>query len=220
VTPRFANRACFRVRFLGLAAMLLLLPACGLRDYENSMRKTQERVERFNDETKYLDEPVNIPTRKEKDVDMPVAQVFFRPPKGVQSSFQPEQIDSLLWRYLSRGGNFSRVEMAFDEGNKEFTEKVLRNYKTPEQLQPPEREPALPFDVWEYADAQTIYSINILKNSPTQVAVVFVFPRGSRDYVRRAMELSLQSLAVGAKVGAARSKSRKSPWLPRPTSPP
>lgn len=219
--PSYSDRAWFRVRWLGLAVSLLMLPACGLRDYEDLMRKTQERDQRFREESKYLDEPVKIPTRKEKDLDVPVAQVFFRPPKGIQPSFQTEQIDSLLWRYLARAGNFSRVEMAFDEGNKEFTEKVLRNYKTPEQLQPLERDPSLPFDVWEYADAQNIYSIDVLKSNQAQVAIVFVFARSRRDNVRKAMEMSLESLAVGPKSGQARQNyARKSPWLPKGASAP
>jgi hypothetical protein len=200
---------------------LLTLPACGLSDYEALMRETQEREERFRIEQKYLDEPVQMPMQKDKEGhDKPVANVFFRPPKGIAA--KPDAapiIEDMLWSYRARakGGDFASVEMAFKTTEnmelKDFIDKVFYNYPREEEPKSPKRELPLPFDTWEFDGAQYGYSINVLKGSRTPLAIVFVFGKGRRDALRTAMDLSLQSLAVDQQVFAARQKyNQKSPW--------
>jgi hypothetical protein len=214
------DRCRVRVRNLGVGLLLLLLPACGLSEYENLMRQTQEREERFRDEKKYLDEPVKVPMRKDKeDHDVAVADMFFRPPKGIQPRNEPSPANNLLWTYPPRSGSaFGAVQLAFAEDNKEFAADVLRNFQFREvqprvqELQSPGREP-LVFDTWEFEDDRAGYSINVLRGARPQVAVVYVFGRGGRESLRKPIELSLESLAFGKQASMARLRfKQQSPW--------
>jgi hypothetical protein len=212
-----ADRSFSHVRWFGLGLLLLALPACGLSDYEDEMRKTQINEERFRTEQKYLDEPVQMPTQKDKEGhDKPVANVFFRPPKGIAAKPDAEPINEFLWRYRARANSrdFASVELAFATDDKDFVTKVFNNdYQRAEELKTPTREPPLPFDSWEFDGAQYGYSINVWKGGSKQVAIVFVFGKGRRNALRTAIDLSLQSLAVDQQALAARQKyNQKSPW--------
>jgi hypothetical protein len=214
-----------RVRNLYLSLLLLFLPACGLSDYEALMREAQEREQHFRAESKYLDEPVKVPTRKEKvqekEFEVPVANVFFRPPKGIQSAFRSEPRHDLLWSYTARGnaGDFALVEMAFGDDKKEFASDVLRHYQVPEeakprtqQFRPPGRE-ALTFNIWDFDDAQASYTIALWQSGKKQIAIAYIFAKGRRESAGKAIELSLESLAVDSGVNTAYQKYRqKSPW--------
>jgi hypothetical protein len=222
-----ADQCYSRVRRLGLGLLLLALPACGLSEYEGLMReKAQKNEEHFRNEQKYLDEPVQIPTEKNKEgKDVPLANVFFRPPKGIRAKPESEPRDNLLWGYPAvpkSGGDFTYVEMAFATDNKDFTTEVLQKYQAVENLPTPQRDPPLPFDTWEFNDAQYGYSINVLKGGGrTQVAVVYWFGKGRHNALRTAMDLSLESLAVDQQAVMARQKySQKSPWQLKPTPSP
>ncbi len=207
---------------LGLALLLLGVPACGLSDYEALMRETQERADHFQDEKKYLDEPVKIPTKKEEDREVPVAEVFFRPPKGIRPTCDPTPRSDLLWRYPAQKNNAecSVVELAFGAGKKDFAADVVRNFQPTEQVRPQTkqynvvgREAPLVFDVWEFEIGSDAYSINILRDPVCPVAVVYMYNKARRDNVRKAIDLSLESLAVASQVRAARQRyDRKSPW--------
>jgi len=221
-----ADQCHSRVRRLGLGLLLLALPACGLSEYEGLMReKAQKNEEHFRNEQKYLDEPVQMPTQKNKEgKDVPLANVFFRPPKGIRAKPESEPRDNLLWYYPAvpkSGGQFTYVEMAFATDNKEFTTEVLQKYQTVEDFPPPQRDPPLPFDTWEFHDAQYGYSINVSKGGRQQVAVIYVFGKGRRDALRQVIDLSLQSLAVDGQAVTARQKySQKSPWQLKPAPTP
>jgi hypothetical protein len=209
--------------------LLLTLPACGLGDYEELMREAQERERRFQDEKKYLDEPVKVPTKKDGDREIPVAEIFFRPPKGIRATFETTPRNNLLWRYPARtsGGDFALVEMAFGEDNKDFAAEVVRNYQASEPIRPraqqfnvPGRDSSLVFDIWEFESGQEGFSINVLRDPRRPVAVVYVYNKARRDSARKAIELSLESLAVGPQVRAARQQyDRKSPWQLKSTAP-
>ncbi len=203
-----------RTRRLVLGLLLLAVPACGLSDYEALMQKTQERVERFQDEQKYLDAPVSIPTEKDKeDHEVPLANVFFRPPKGINSKPEPQPRNGLMWKYLpGKRSDFVVVEMAFADSDSEFANKVVNSYSGLSRVSTPERQPPLPFESWDYKDSQYGYSINIYKGGAKQIAVVFIFPWDRRDNLRKTMDLSLGSLTE--KVSAARQRyNQKSPWI-------
>ncbi len=192
----FAVRCRSRVGRACLALTLLMLPACGLSDYESLALQAQEREERFREEKRLLDEPVKIPTHKDKDDhDVALADMFFRPPKGIQAVYQPEKRDDLLWQYFPArtGSDFARVEIAFAEDNKEFAAEVLPHFQAsgPSQqrvdtLTPPGR-PQLEFAVWEFDNVQEGYSINVLRGQP-QVAIVYVYNPTRRASLKRAMQ--------------------------------
>src|SRR5262249_28872592 len=163
------------------------IPACGLSDYEALMQKTQERMERFQDERTYLDAPVSIPTEKDKDDrEVPLANVFFRPPKGINSKPEAQPRQGLMWQYKpGKRSEFEFVEMAFADSDSEFAQKVVGSYGALSQDSPPERQQPLPFDSYEYKNSQFGYSINIYKGGAKQIAVVYIFKRDRRDKLRK-----------------------------------
>lgn len=207
-----------RVRRLGLGLLLLTLPACGLNEYEALMHEAQEREERFRAEQKYLGPPVQIPETEKDNKKVPLAQVFFRPPKGVDP--KPQQ-RGMMWRYTGEPrSDFNFVELAFAEENKDFTRNVLDNYGKgdlppgiPRQITPPGQKTATVFESWEFDDGQTGYSVNILKDSPKPVAIVYIFNKAKLDSARKVIELSLESVGIDLGYGAARQRyDQKSPW--------
>ncbi len=202
------------VRRLLLTLCLSMVPACGLSDYEKRMEETQKREERFREENKYLDEPIKIPTQKNKDgQEVPVAEVFYRPPKGTQATGEAEA-NKTFYRYRPAGGGsaFPVVALAFAADNSTFLEEVQRVYPRTTQAWTPQRTTPLPFDSWEYDEAPYTYSVNVSQSDP-KVAVVFIFSKGRANELRKIMDLSLQSLAVGSESGAAQRRyKQKSPW--------
>src|SRR6185437_16224001 len=134
------------------------------------MVKSQKNEERFREEQKYLDAPLAMPTEKnEKGEEKRVADVFLRPPKGIDSKPQPEPRNDLLWQYRARstGYDFSGVELAFADEDKNFADKVLISYVATEQstrdtfqFTPPGQEQPLIFDTWKFSNGQEGYSIN------------------------------------------------------------
>lgn len=216
ISPSALNRS----RRIGLALLLLAVPACGLTDYEALMREAQEREALFRAEQKYLGPPLQIPTQKDKDEkEVPIANVFFRPPKGVDSKHKEQS--GMMWRYPADSrSEFIAVELAFADENKDFSRSVLDHFgrgdlspSSPRQITPPGQKTPMSFEVWEF-DGQTGYhSVNILKDSPKPVAIVFIFNKAKLDNARKVIELSLQSLGVDANSSAARQRSnQKSPW--------
>jgi hypothetical protein len=215
------SKAAHRIRTFGLGLLLLALPACGLSDYEKLMSQTQEREARFREEQKYLAEPVKVPKRKDKDDhEVAVADVFFRPPKGVQSVGQAVPGSSILWAFPRRStSDFDHIEMAFGEESKDFANEVLRYYQVVgtvqqrvRQLQPPDRDPQT-FDTWEFDGLQYGYSVNILRGSQPPTAVIFVFGRGRHADLTKVIDLSLESMAFGRHASKARQKAaRPTPW--------
>ncbi len=205
------------VRRFGLVLLLLAVPACGLSDYEALMRDAQEREARFREEQKYLDKPVQVPTqRDEKGVDLPVANVYFRPPKGILP--KPQARGELMWRYAAdpRNSDFHYVDMAFAAvDDKEFAARVLAHYgmsgqtATRIEIKPPWQTASLTFDRWE---SGTI-SINIIQGVSKPIAIVYSSNKIQQESVRKAITLSLQSLGVDPKAAAARQYfERTSPW--------
>lgn len=213
-----------RARRLGLGLLLLAVPACGLSDYEALMREAQEREEILRAEQKYLGQPVQIPTTKDKeDHDVPLANVFFRPPKGIDP--KPQQ-RGLSWRYgASSSSDFIAVDMAFGEESKDFSRSILDNYGrgdlspgTPRQITPPGQKTLVVFDVWEFSDAQNGYSVNIPRGSTKPLAIVFIYQRTRFDNARKLIELSLQALGLDQSFSTARTRaSQKSPWKLKPS---
>jgi hypothetical protein len=207
-----------RPRRFALALLLLAVPACGLTDYEMLMRDTQEREERFRSEQKYLGKPVQIPTQKDKeDREVPLASVFLRPPKGVES--KPKQ-SGMMWRYgADSRSDFIAVDMAFAEDNKDFSRNVLEYYNrpdiaiTPRQITAPAQKSPMNMDACEFNNEQRGYSVNILRDSSKPVAIVYVYKKDRADSARKIIELSLQSVGIDQSYSNAKMRyDQKSPW--------
>jgi hypothetical protein len=208
---------------LRLLPLVLGLAGCGLSDYEKLMVEAQKRAQRFDEETRSLGEPISVPKRSEKGQEVPLANVFFRPPKGISKNPEGTPRGELLYSYMPVPGgaarDFTRVEMAFASDSKDFANDVTRNFQATEavtprtqQVQPPGR-PPLTFQVLEFDDPQFSYSVNIYQRNQTQVAIVFQLVKGRREAARKVIDLSLSSLAVDDEAGLARQEyNRGSPW--------
>lgn len=225
-----ADRSWSRARRFAVGLLLLAVPACGLSDYEALMLKSQKSEERFREEEKYLGGPVTMPSQKnEKGEEQTVANVFFRPPKGVETKAQPEPRENLIWRYAGRtGGDFNAVEMAFGSEDKDFAQKVLSLYNAAgqftqgtRQITPVGQNNPITFDTWDFSSGPSGYSINITQNRPKPIAIVYIYTKARPDTVKRAIELSLQSLAMDSQVAPTRQRyNKKSPWELTPTPAP
>lgn len=225
------NSPSARLRRLGIGLLLLAVPACGLSDYEARMVDTQEREKHFKEVEKYLDKPVEMPTKKvksqqdKKERDVAVADVFFRPPKGIGAKPSPQQRGELMWTYPSsqRDSDFTNVEMAFAENEKDFADKLFKCYEQagqPKQLPPrqiprpgPGQDPPLVFDRWEINSAAIGVSVYIVQGRAKPIAIVYIYKKAHPDLVDKAIELSLQSLAFDNWTVTARQRyNQKSPW--------
>jgi hypothetical protein len=215
ISPAALNRS----RRLGVALLLLAVPACGLSDYEALMRETQEREEQFRLEQKYLGPPVKIPEIEKDDKKVQAAKVFFRPPKGIDTKAQSS---GMMWRYSAKKGasDFIAVDMAFAEDNKDFAQSVRSNYQggdsatgTVRQITPPGQKTPMAFDVWQFNSGETAYSVNVLKVNSKPVAIVYLYNKAKAGSVSKVIELSLQSLGVEQSAGRARERfNQQSPW--------
>ena len=109
------------VRMGGLAAVVCLAAGCGVADYEKHMVEAQNRLARFEEESRLLDAPLAIPQREDKEkVQRPLANLFFRPPHGISTTPANENDPRLrlLYSYQPRDKASSAVkavELAFGE---------------------------------------------------------------------------------------------------------
>jgi hypothetical protein len=184
-----------------------VLSGCGLSDYEAKMVSEQKRVQRFDDEAEFLDEPVEIPVKKEAgSTGQPSTQVdvFFRPPCGISS--KPETTTrGELYRYLHPASQpvfgprakidpkralkdlVSEVDLGVSiggEGN-DFFKKVQQAYGlqkptfVPETKQPPGHN-RLEFQKTTFTDTSTpplVYSIYLCSLQNVHIAMVFLVPQ-------------------------------------------
>jgi hypothetical protein len=205
------------------------LSGCGLFDYEQQMLVAQERADSFDEENKYLESPVTLPQKK----DEPAPNVFFRPPRGISSSPDPNGPPAPLIRYLrdatlaGRAADkavISSVYLAVAPADqKDFASQVTG--KLPELVdartsrikkEPLGREP-LSFDAYEsFTNGLFLY---FCQRGDLQIAVGFQLEKGrslDKDSpASKAIDNSLKSLGAG--VEASRLKKAFSS-RPRPKS--
>jgi hypothetical protein len=194
---------------LALSAALLTLTGCGLSVYEAKMAEEQERLDYLDEESRALDAPVQVPEVKEGNkVLIKKTDVFFRPPRGV--STKPGEKTDLLNLYKGRG-SFPKVALAVARNPKEedFRKEVLQSFnaagsvlgkKTVEQRSArPPRPVTYSTAKGEDATNDLVYFINFHKDRDFYVAVVFAVPTKDEKNAKTAMDLSLASLAVGAR---------------------
>jgi hypothetical protein len=210
---------------ISLLLVLLLLSGCGLSDYEAKMVEAQEHIRRLDEEAKNLDDPLTIPTQKEKEgePEQPVANVFFRPPKGIANKPDPQIIGGLIYRYSLRtsapgeapaaksSSDVIFVGLAFANNKPDFIGEVISNFpsatdvtRKQHEVKHPDSPTTLMVDTREYDDTQYSYSINFCQSGSTQVAVVYAITKGKRSAVATPLALSLESLAIGTDADSAR----------------
>lgn len=204
--------------------LLLLVMGCGVTEYENRMVRAQYRWQRYEEENRYLDDPLILPSREDKaggKLILPPS-IFLRPPKGISS--QPENPNDprarLLYSYRpkqAKTDTFLLVELAVSEGNERFRDEVLGSFgaagnRTSKQrkVNPPGREP-LTFDTIEFEDGQTFYSVNFYRVKPQDAVVVYWVKQTQKAQSQRILELSLGTFALGLEADRRRQYGGRSP---------
>ena len=204
---------CRTAALRALPLLGLLLCGCGLADYEAQMKETQARLQEYDRTNKLLDEPVVLPG----------ANVFFRPPRGIQKTAEGEPRDGLLYRYPARpsgAGPFLFVEVAVAANRPDFAAEVLRHYPASGQAlafptghpRPPEHRTPLKFDTHEFDGDEATYSVNVYQGAASQVVVTFALAKGQRATADAALNRSLESLGVGEEADRLRQEYLTPPW--------
>jgi hypothetical protein len=200
------------MRSYWLAGLGFLVCGCGLADYEQQMVSVQARQQHIEEEARLLDgSPLRMPVREDKNgTKAAVADLFLRPPAGIGNvpTNEADPRGGLLYSYLPRQGKmvsaFARVEFAVgDLKNKDFAGDVLKTFTATSKptsrqhkLHAPGRLPHS-FETFEFQDEQFFYSVNVMRGSYRQVAIVFwVTPPDKKEASKRAIQVSLESLAV------------------------
>lgn len=209
--------------------LLMLLPGCGLNEYEARMTAIQKRIQRSDEENKLLDDYVLAPKRKEGDKSVAVATFSFRPPKGISSiCAEGEPRGGLLYTYTARSapppaGSDSpeaivRVELAFAPLKDKLGDDVMRIFrKDDDKIEWQSRQvegenETLTVSSTEVRDDNYVYSINLYAGATTQTAVVFWILKGSEKQVQKVVDLSLSTLALDHDAAVRKSADKKSPW--------
>jgi hypothetical protein len=216
-----------RLAGLAGVAVALAALAAGCSEYEDRMRGEQERVDRFDEEMRLLGDPIVLPPlpekkegeKKEGEKEIFRTDLFLRPPKGVPSNTESPATATVYQYRRATGlsGNETDgvwwVDVALgDAKDKEFATAVVKevapylgNYQqATEARTPPGREP-INFTVSK--NVSNRYWLYLCRREGAMVAVGFrLFPsRGNNQPitgepsagVRRQIELSLETLAVG-----------------------
>jgi hypothetical protein len=236
---RFAS-TLHGLRAPALAAAALLLGGCGLSDYEAKLASEQKRVDRLDEENMLLGEPLDLPPQKSREATTPLGtptlDVFFRPPRGINTKYDPTPLGELLYRYTRaapRGGArryspgyvdpadnpFLEVDLAVTpEGNwKEFTDKVQQPFQGMAAAEPipPLKEPAgkkrLDFQSVAFNDAgnpPATYLVFFHKGQHALVAIVYRVSqsKATDPEVAKTIDVSLKTLAVGPEATQLRQR--------------
>ena len=219
-----------RPAWLPIASLLLLACGCGLDDYESKMVEAQKRLARHEEEERLLGPPIVIPTRDDgKGEKEPIAAgLHLRLPAGVKTESSgtkdPGRGSAKLYTFPATSGSFKLVDLGVAGEQKEFLSDVLGLYgrssepkRTRRELRPPGRE-AMTFATTEFEDEDLFYSVNLYKAEKQQVVIVYCLQKSQKAAAARAIELSLESLALGPqgeRLRAARGSPLKVPQRPR-----
>lgn len=216
-----------------LPIALLLLPACGLDDYESKMVEAQKRLARYEEEERLLGPAIVIPSRtdgKGEEKEPIVAGLHLRLPAGLKTEASNEDDPrsrgaARLYTFPEGGSStFKQAELGVAGEQKELLNDVLGLYhQTSEpkrgkrQVRPPGRE-AMTFTTSEFESGELFYSVNLHRSEKQQVVIVYCLPKSQKSVGAKAIELSLESFALGAqadRLRAARGSPLKVPQRPR-----
>jgi hypothetical protein len=207
-----------RVRSTVVLCTTLSLAGCSVGDYEAKMVEAQNRLARAEENNRLLETgSIAMPVRVEKGIQYQDLQIFLRPPKGISTT--PSNEANLRARLFltfppvrqGAAGPFAFLEIAFAPLNdKDFEKNVLAAFTATSQstsrnrpITPPGR-PALNYTTVEFEDATYAYSVNFLKGSTNQVAIVFWVARASKNLAIRAIDVSLATCGIDADANALR----------------
>jgi hypothetical protein len=213
------------------------------------MEKEQARIRRIDLENKYLDDPIDWPAKKEsdkkgtekkddkKDVDKNYAEVFFRPPRGIDRKPQQQQ-RGMLYEFRRAkdipgpiqeiwiGTGVEQKDFAKDVG-KLFPPAVSAATTNHVEVRPPGRNESLAFDVTSYDDANSTYLRCIYKKGDEQVALIFhldkvgklpIFSKDEKSDSELVTKIELSLESLGLSQDAARLRSAFLKYHPKSRS--
>src|SRR5205807_1404383 len=85
----------------------------------------------FDEETKYLDEPINLPRKPPESGKTPTdVAIFFRPPKGISATTNPKDplLGDVFYRFQGKTGMFQEIYVTASTDTKDFIRNVQRPY--------------------------------------------------------------------------------------------
>ena len=185
--------------------LLALAPAgCGLTDYENKMQVAEDRLKRFDDENKLLGDPLVLPAGDAP----PLADVFVRPPKGVEKN--PTDPKEAPLHYPAKNAVCTDLYLwiGAKDDDKESLKKKVGNWLSsaagtwqPFTVQPPNGRPAVAFESAQFAPANAPAFRVYLHPTPNGVPVAVVYkvaqpsPAGADDAIKMSLETYADSSA-------------------------
>ncbi|MGL4552156.1 MAG: hypothetical protein ACRC33_13325 [Gemmataceae bacterium] len=197
----------------------LLLAGCGAAEYEARMKETQERLRRYDEESKLLGTPAGLPTARAEDgTEAAVAQFVIRLPAWVPPQPSKEAWMGMYYGYSSPPPKDQPVPAAMpwvglafakaDDAN--FPQESMKWFSAtgPVNRSTVTTRLKVPFDRWTFENETTWYSVNLHKGSKQQVAVVVALPRSQAGQAGRAIDLSLDTFGFEGSLEAARKAYR------------
>jgi hypothetical protein len=221
VRPDHADRIRPRlpIRWLGLG--FLLLAGCGLADYEAKMAESQNRLQRFQEENKVLDEPLKMPNRLKDGEVVSAGNVFLRPPKGIKEVAEATPREEVFFTYLPRAGTaagpFSRIEIAFgpEQQDKDFSEVVFGHFQGRGEMTRTRREVQsmgrrVVFDSGDVKMGQAGHiSINMPRGCSRSVALIYYILPNQNPLAQPIIKTSLETFGCDADVAKQREADEK-----------
>jgi hypothetical protein len=228
-----------RWRGIGAVALLALAGGCGAGEYEGQMRKTQERVQYFDEENKQLGGPLTMPNELNRETNtwVPMANVFLRAPRGISDRPAAARRGGMPARYEAPVPSkkdvpaFTAVELAFGKGDEDLARKMASWFPgatVPGLMRREDGSVPLrgaEFDYWDTRALATApretfevpvtvaFYVTDAKKGQTQVAVAYWMSRTRKGLVRNVLTMSLKTLAADAEADARRAQhSQRSPW--------
>jgi hypothetical protein len=224
--PLLQTSVTGKLRWLATALGLVLLSGCGLSEYEKKMLQAQVRVQQFDEENRLLGDPLVIPTRTDAATkgQVPVANVFLRPPKGIQDKPGAPRGGGLPYRYLAavpKDALCTAVEMDFgkpriDLGSRAVVAGWFPTVRVPELQQQEIAGRSFLVAEFDYDlrnnESCAVY-VTPAEPGQTQVAIVYWLSSKQKEQARSVLALSLKSLALDVEAGLRRAGyAQRTPW--------
>jgi hypothetical protein len=207
---------------------LLLASGCGIDDYEKRMAASEKRLERITriagDEGKYLRQtPLEMPQKVQKVDKVPKEHdalpfnFFLLPPRNVET--RPQRSAGHLYSY---GGSPLKIYVGATrdtEGAQAFRRQVGKDLlgvtdldqRTASETREPVSGPPLKLHSWETDNKSYHYFIYFLDDGKNHFAVAYEVDKeqAEKGDVKRAIETSVLSLAIGGRAARLRSACRQ-----------
>ena len=209
----------FWLRLLSCLAIAPLLSGCGIAAYEAKMTSEQERLKYFDKEEDLLTGPVDRPRdppKKDPNSKEPdLADVFFRPPKGISTKFteNDKPYGPYFQRYQRTATNCAFLEVsvaALNDKKEDLASELLKPFQLSTSAkkveEPPGRKP-LEFREYKDRDTQPTLLLYLYQQGSTRVAVVYRIDTGkSTTQAFEAIKYSLGSLEISGAAYIARTR--------------